>query len=389
MKRIPLSVPVMRGNESRYLQECIATNWVSYVGPFVERFEAAFAAHLGVPNAVATNSGTASLHVALLVAGTGSDDEVLLPDLTFIAPANVVRYCRAQPVFVDVTSTHWQLDVDKVARFLAEECARTADGTVDRATGRRVRAIVPVHILGHPVDMDPLLELAQRYGLVVIEDATESLGSLYKGQPVGTLGQSGCFSFNGNKVITSGGGGMLVTRDPVIASRTRYLSTQARDSKDEYVHDDIGFNYRLTNIQAAVGLAQLEQLDEHVRRKREIAAGYADGLADVPGLTLPGEASWAFSTFWLYTVRVADGARRSSRELIADLADAGIESRPVWAPIHEQRPYRDARAFMIEHTPSIYRQAVSLPSSVDLTTEEQARVIEAVRRSLCRVTQGR
>ena len=375
----------MRGNESRYLEECIATNWVSYVGPFVERFESAFAAQLGVPHAVAMNSGTAALHVALLAAGIRPDDEVLLPDLTFIAPANAVHYCRAHPVFIDVTPTHWQLDVDKLARFLDEECERTTAGTIDRATRRPVRAILPVHILGHPVDMDPLLDLAERYGLVVIEDATESLGSLYKGRAVGTLGASGCFSFNGNKIITSGGGGMLVTRDDAVSSRSRYLSTQARDSAAEYVHEDVGFNYRLTNIQAAVGLAQLERLDEHVRRKREIATRYAAGLADLPGLALPGEASWAFSTFWLYTVRLDDEARRSSRELIADLAAAGIESRPVWAPIHEQRPYRDARAFMIEHAPSIYRQAVSLPSSVDLTAEDQERVVDSVRRALGRV----
>lgn len=372
----------MRGNEGRYLQECIDTNWVSYVGPFVERFETAFAHAVGAPYAVAMQSGTAALHVALLVAGVGPDDLVIVPDLTFIAPANAVRYCGADPVFVDVTADRWQLDVDKVARFLERECERGNAGTRDRATGRRIAAIVPVHLLGHPVDLDPLMALAERYRLAVVEDATESLGSAYKGRAPGTFGLCGCFSFNGNKIITSGGGGMLTTASRDIAERARYLSTQARDDRREYVHESVGFNYRLTNLQAAVGLAQLEQLDDHVRRKREIASGYAKGLADLPGVTLPGEAPWARSTFWLYTILVAPPAARTSRELIADLEAENIEARPVWAPLHEQRPYRDARTFGIEHSGTIHARAVSLPSSVDLGPEDQERVVAAVRRSL-------
>ena len=372
----------MRGNEGRYLQECIDTNWVSYVGPFVERFETAFAQAVSAPYAVAVQSGTAALHVALLAAGVGRDDLVIVPDLTFIAPANAVRYCGADPVFVDVTPDRWQLDVDKVARFLERECERGADGTRDRATGRRIAAIVPVHLLGHPVDLDPLMALAERHRLAVVEDATESLGSTYKGRAPGTFGLCGCFSFNGNKIITSGGGGMLTTASRDIAERARYLSTQARDDRREYVHESVGFNYRLTNLQAAVGLAQLEQLDAHVRRKREIASGYAKGLADLPGVTLPGEAPWARSTFWLYTILVAPPAARTSRELIADLEAENIEARPVWAPLHEQRPYRDARAFGIEHSGTIHARAVSLPSSVDLGAEDQERVVAAVRRSL-------
>ena len=382
MRRIPLSIPVMRGNEARYLKECIDTNWVSYVGPFVERFETEFATAVGAPHAVAMNSGTAALHVALLAAGIGAGDLVVVPDLTFIAPANAVRYCGADPVFVDVTADRWQLDVDKVAAFLKGECERTASGLRDRATGNRVAALLPVHLLGHPVDLDPLLAIAAEYGLAVIEDATESLGSTYKGRAPGTFGLAGCFSFNGNKIITSGGGGMLTTASEDVARRARYLSTQARDDPLEYVHASIGFNYRLTNLQAAVGVAQLEQLDEHVRRKREIAARYAAGLGGLPGVTLPGEAPWARSTFWLYTIRVAPPARRTSRELIADLDGAGIEARPVWAPIHEQVPYRGSRTFGLEHSNAIYRSAVSLPSSVDLTAEDQDRVIAAVRGAL-------
>ena len=371
----------MRGNEAKYLAECIDTNWVSYVGPFVERFESEFGRAVGAPHAVAMNSGTAALHIALLAAGVGPGDLVVVPDLTFIAPANAVRYCGADPVFVDVTADRWQLDVEKVAAFLSTECDRTAAGIRDRLTGKRVAAVLPVHLLGHPVDLDPLMALAAAHGLAVIEDATESLGSTYKGRPPGTFGLAGCFSFNGNKIITSGGGGMLATGSADVARRSRYLSTQARDYGREYVHEAVGFNYRLTNLQAAVGVAQLEQLDAHVRRKREVAARYAAGLDGIPGVTLPGEAPWARSTFWLYTILVAPPARRSSREVIADLDGAGIDARPLWAPLHEQRPYRDARTFGLEHSAAIYAAAVSLPSSVDLSPEDQDRVIAAVLRS--------
>jgi len=373
----------MRGNEASYLAECIRSNWVSYLGPFVDRFEREFAHSLGTPHAVAMNSGTAALHVALLCAGVHAGDEVILPDLTFIAPANAATYCGAEAVFVDVTDDYWQLDIEKVERFLLDDCSLTEAGTVDRSTGRPVTAVVPVHILGHPVDMDPLLAIAAKWRLAVIEDATESLGSRYRGRTVGTLGGSACFSFNGNKIITSGGGGMLTTASKTVADRARYLSTQARNDAVEYVHEEVGYNYRLTNLQAAVGLAQLEQLPSHVERKRTIARRYEDGLSGIPGVLLPKEAPWAFSTFWLYTIRVGLDARRTSRELIGDLAVAGIEARPLWAPLHDQRPYRSARSFGIERSSILYAQAVSLPSSVDLTEDDHDRVVAAVRRSLC------
>jgi perosamine synthetase len=377
-KRIPLSAPVLGASELRYLEECVRTNWVSYAGPFVTRFENELARAVGSSHGVAVASGTAALHLALVVAGVGPDDAVIVPDLTFIATANAVRYCGAEPIFADVTSDTWQLDVDKVAAYLASECDATTGGLVDRESGRRVRAVIPVHALGHPVDMDPLLELAHRYGLRVVEDATESLGATYRGRPTGTLGDLGCFSFNGNKIITSGGGGMIVTAGADLAERARYLSTQARDDATEYVHHEVGFNYRLTNVQAAIGLAQLERLPDHVERKRAIAARYAAAFEAVPALARPTEMPWARSTFWLYTVRVGARARRSSREVIAALAREGIEARPLWAPLHEQRPYRGARAYRLENARRIYDEAVSLPSSVDLSPEDQDRVIGAV-----------
>ena len=377
---IPLSVPEMRGNELAYLRECIETNWVSYVGPFVTRFEEQMAKYVGTRHAVATNSGTAALHVALLVAGVKPGDEVLVPDLTFIAPANAIRYAGAFPVFMDVTPDYWQMDGDKVVVFFEKEC-HVADGRLrNRRTGRPVTAIVPVHILGHPVDMQPILDVARRYDLRVIEDATETLGGKYRGTMVGAMGDIACFSFNGNKIITTGGGGMLTTDNEEWASKAKYLTTQAKDEPIEYVHHEIGYNYRLTNLQAAVGVGQMENLDDYIRIKRDIAERYAKGLSDVTGLTLPAEAPWAFSTFWLYNVLVDEGkAGLGSRELQKALAERNIQTRPLWAPIHEQRPYRDCEAYRIEMTPHLHRHALSLPCSVGLREADQQRVIAAVR----------
>ncbi len=377
---IPLSVPEMRGNELAYLRECIETNWVSYVGPFVTRFEDRMAKYVGTSHAVATNSGTAALHVALLVAGVKPGDEVLVPDLTFIAPANAIRYAGAFPVFVDVTPDHWQMDAGKVAEFLGKECRADGGRLRNHRTGRPVTAIMPVHLLGHPVDMQPIVDAARSHNLRVIEDATETLGGKYRGTMVGSLGDISCFSFNGNKIITTGGGGMLNTSNEEWARRAKYLTTQAKDDPIEYVHHEIGYNYRLTNLQAAVGAGQMENLDDYIRIKRDIAARYAKGLADVPGLTLPQEAPWAFSTFWLYTLLV-DEARygMDSRALQRALADRNIQTRPLWAPIHEQRPYRDCQAYRIETAPHIHRRALSLPCSVGLREDDQQRVIAAVR----------
>ena len=294
---IPLCVPSMGGNEWAYVKECLDINWVSSLGAFVDRFETELAEYVGSKHAVATASGTAALHIALLVAGVEPDDEVLLPALTFIAPANAVRYCQAWPVFIDVEPRFWQLDIDRVARFLEDECVVREGALHNRASGRRVKAVLPVHVLGHPVDMNPLLGLARRYGLAVVEDATESLGARYKDRLVGNLGDIAVFSFNGNKLITTGGGGMIVTDSREWADRARYLTTQAKDDSIEYVHNEVGFNYRLTNVQAAMGCAQLEDIEDRLTAKRAVAEAYRDGLADVEGVTLPEEAPWASSAW--------------------------------------------------------------------------------------------
>ena len=301
---IPLCVPEIHGNEWVYIKDCLDTNWVSSIGPYVDRFEQMLAAKIGTSGAVAAVNGTSALHIALLVAGVEPEDEVLVSTLTFIAPVNAIRYAGAWPVFIDAEEDYWQMDARKLADFLDQECVSRQGSLFNRTSGRRVKAVLPVHILGHPCDMDAILEVARRYDLLVIEDGSEGLGAMYKGQSVGSLGDIACFSFNGNKIITTGGGGMIVTNNLSWVQKARYLTTQAKDDSVEFVHGAIGYNYRLTNIQAAMGCAQVEQLENYIAIKRQIAARYQDAFENLPGITLMKEASWAFSSFWLPTVLV-------------------------------------------------------------------------------------
>lgn len=376
---VPLCVPELRGNEWAYIKECLDTNWVSSVGSYVDRFERAVADRVGTAHAVATVNGTAALHVALQLAGVQPDDEVLVSTLTFIAPANAIRYVGANPVFVDAEPRYWQMDAERAADFLERGCTWRDGALYNRVTGRRVRAIVPVHVLGHPVEMTPLLEAARRYGLSVVEDATESLGAEWHGRPVGQLGDIACFSFNGNKLITTGGGGMLVTNDEQLARRARYLTTQAKDDPIEYVHEAVGYNYRLTNVLAAMGVAQMEQLDAYIAAKRDTAARYAEALGDLPGVEVMREAPWARSVFWLYTVLVdAERFGMDSRALLRALGERGIQTRPLWQPLHRSKAHAGAFAIGGEVAERLNRDALSLPCSVGLTPDEQTRVIEAM-----------
>ncbi|MCH7746273.1 MAG: LegC family aminotransferase [Chloroflexi bacterium] len=376
---IPLSAPELRGNEWKYVKECLDTNWVSSAGAFVDQFERMLADYVGAEHAVATCNGTAALHTALLVAGVQPDDEVLVSTLTFIAPANAIRYVGAWPVFMDAEPDYWQMDAQKVTEFLDKWCRWENGRLVNRATGRRIKALMPVHILGHPCDMTPLLEVARKYELTVIEDATESLGARYNGQKVGTLGDIACFSFNGNKLLTTGGGGMIVTDNEKWAERARYLTTQAKDDSYEYIHQEIGYNYRLTNIQAALGCAQLEQINDYIAAKRLIAAMYEDSLGNLPGITLMKEADWAFSAFWMYTVLVDEAEYGTNcRGLLDILRENGVQTRPLWQPLHRSPAHRGAQAWRCSEADRLYEQALSLPCSVGISESELARVAELV-----------
>jgi perosamine synthetase len=369
--QIPLCEPHLAAREWEYVKQCLDTNFISSVGPFVDRFERELARAVGTKYAVATVNGTSALHIALLVAGVQPDDEVLIPCLTFVASANAVRYVGAWPVFLDVEPDYWQLDVEQLTAFIDRECQMTGGVLRNRRTGRRIAAILPVDALGHPCEMRAIVDVATRHGLAVVEDATESLGATDAGQPVGSLAPIACFSFNGNKIITSGGGGMIVTDIEAWARKAKYLTTQAKDDPLEHLHNEIGYNYRLTNVLAALGCAQLEQLVSFVDHKRRIAATYSDTLASVPGIRLMRERSDAHSIFWMYTILVDETTfGMDSRALLRELSDRGIQTRPLWCPLHRLRPYREAQAWNISVADRLYAEALSLPCSVGLTLEE-------------------
>ena len=376
---IPLIVPEICGNEWKYVKECLDTNWVSSVGSYVDQFEKMTAERAGTKFAIATVNGTAALHIALLLAGVQAEDEVLVSTLTFIAPANAIRYVGAWPVFIDAEPKYLQMDSACVAEFIESDCRWDGLELRNRRTGRRVKAILPVHILGHPVDLDPIMELASKYSLQVIEDATEGLGASYRGRNLGSIGHVGCFSFNGNKIITTGGGGMLVTNNAEWAARARYLTTQAKDDPIEYVHNAVGYNYRLTNLLAAMGCAQMEQLDVFVEAKRRIATSYRESLADLPGVRLPEEAEWAFSTFWMYTPLIDEKQSRiDSRQLLRKLNENKIQARPLWQPMHRSPAHDSSGSPPCPIADALHRQAISLPCSVGLSRSSQDQVVAVI-----------
>ena len=380
---IPLCVPEIRGNEWQYVKECLDSNWVSSVGPFVDRFEQALADYVGTKCAVACVNGTAALHIALLTAGVLPDDEVLVSALSFIAPANAIRYAGAWPVFIDAEELYWQMDPNRVYDFLHKDCSWSNGSLWNKETKRRVSAILPVHILGHPVDMDPLMELAEKYNLAVIEDATESLGAKYKDRNVGNLGHIACFSFNGNKIITTGGGGMITTNNEAWAAKAKYLTTQAKDDPIEFVHGQIGYNFRLANVLAAIGVGQMELLDEYVAFKRATARKYNEAFARIPSITCMSEAEWAFSTSWLYTILInEDSSGRTSRTVLRDLDRHKIQARPLWQPLNQSPAYAAMPQIKCPTAERLNRLALSLPCSVGLKADQQDSVIRIVSESL-------
>jgi perosamine synthetase len=380
---IPLCEPVIRGREWEYVKECLDTNWVSSVGKYVGRFEREITTVSATSHAVAMINGTASLHISLIIAGVAEDDEVLMPGLTFIAPANAVRYAGAWPRFFDVDPETWQLDVNLVGNFLRSDCTYSNGTLRNRHTGRRISAVLPVHILGGSVDMSPLLGMAKEFNLKIIEDATESLGASYCGKPLGGIGDAGVFSFNGNKLITTGGGGMLVTNNREWAEKARYLSTQAKDDPVEYFHNEVGYNYRLTNIQAALGCAQLEQLSEYIAAKRKIFSNYREGLADLPGISFQKTCSGGESICWLTTISInSDNSGTDSRKLLNTLAQQKIQTRPLWHPLHLLPPYKGCAAGPLPVTEKLHRECLSLPSSVNLPKNAQDRIIGCIRKAV-------
>jgi len=385
---LPLSEPCLQGNEWNYVRECLDSGWISSVGEFVNRFEQRVADYAGVKYAVATVNGTSALHTALLVAGVRPEDEVLVSTLTFIATANAIRYAGAHPVLIDSEARWWQMDPQLVEDFLRNRC-RVVDGELRNcSTGRRVSAIMPVHVLGHPVNLEALDTLAQEFGLRLLEDAAESLGASWGTRRIGNTADIACVSFNGNKTITCGGGGMLLTNRREDADRARYLTTQAKDDAVEYIHNEIGFNYRMTTVLAAIGLAQLEQLDGFVHRRREIAAFYRAQLS-LPGLTWHTDAPGARSTDWLSTVLIDPlQTGLTAVQLRDQLQQARIQTRRLWQPMHLSPAHAGCEAVLNGTADRLFAQALSFPSTPNLQAADLQRIVSSVLQILPAAAQG-
>jgi perosamine synthetase len=385
---IPLCVPHIRGNEWAYVKECLDSEWVSSVGLFVDRFEAEFARYVGSDRAVACASGTAALHVALLLAGVKPRDLVLAPTLTFVATVNAIRYCGADPLFFDADE-HYNIAAPQVAAFLQEDTLKKNGALYHRKSGRHISTLLLTHVFGNAVDLEPLLSLCEEFGLPLVEDATESLGTRYLpssgsrtgGRHTGTLGLFGCFSFNGNKIITTGGGGMLVTDDEALARKARYLTTQAKDDEVRFIHNEIGYNYRMTNVQAAIGVAQLEKIDDYKRKKKVFYDRYVDGLAGVKGLAIGRLPTYADNNCWMPALQVDSAAYGEDREaLMARLERASIQTRPVWMLNHRQRAFVDCERMGIVNAESLLAITLNIPCSIGMAEAQQDRVIRELRR---------
>jgi perosamine synthetase len=357
---IPVAEPDLKGNELKYVTDCVVTEWVSSLGKYVRAFEERMAALCERRFALSTSNGTTALHLALAVLGIGPGDEVIVPALTFVATANAVSYTGARPVFADSEPHYWQLDPARLEDLVTE----------------RTKAIIPVDLYGHPVDMDAIQQVAERHHLYVIEDAAEAHGALYKGRPCGSLGDMSCFSFYGNKVITTGEGGMVLTDHEEWYERASFLRDHAMSKTERYYHPEIGFNYRLTNIQAALGLAQLERIDEFVEAKRRNASLYAERLAGVVGITPAPEAPWARNVYWMYSILVDEAYPLSRDGLMTALRERGVDTRPFFRAIHTMPcHYRQERLSVSE---SLAVRGINLPSSVKLKGEQIDYITEQI-----------
>lgn len=362
---IPLCVPEIKGNEWKYVKECLDTSWVSSVGAFVDRFEDEFAKYEEAEVAVVTMNGTAALQLALNTLNIGEGDEVIVSSMTFISPVNTIKYVGATPVFVDVCRDTFVMDAEKVEELITDN----------------TKAIMPIHIYGYPVDMDKINKIAKKYGLYVIEDATEALGTIYKGKKAGTIGDIGCFSFNGNKLITTGAGGMLVTNNKERGERAKYLSNQTKTILDNggCLHEEIGYNFRMPNLLAAVGVAQLEMVPEYISAKRRNAALYNELLKDVKGITLvKNDCMDIQNSYWLYSILVEKEFPASRDELLRILNKNGIGARPFFMAVHEMPPYIGDKTGDMSITNEISSLGINLPSSVNLAEEDIRKVCKVI-----------
>jgi dTDP-4-amino-4,6-dideoxygalactose transaminase len=373
-KRIYLSSPHMSGGEMKYIKEAFEQNWIAPLGPNVDAFEKAIAAYCGVKEAAALSSGTAAIHLALIILGVKAGDEVIASSFTFSATVNPIVYQGATPVFVDSEPDTWNMDPELLEQTIRERLD----------LGKRVKAIIPVHLYGMPADMEAILEIAARYDIPVIEDAAEALGSRFKGKAAGSFGRIGILSFNGNKILSTSGGGMFISDDPELVRQARFLSTQARDAAPHYQHSQIGYNYRMSNLLAGVGRGQLEVIDERVGQRRDNHLFYRHHLEGVKGITLlkePGEGY--FSNYWLSTILIDPSSTGiSNYQLMEELEKHNIETRPLWKPMHVQPVFADSPVYQNGTSERLFQQGLCLPSGSNMTDEDRDRVLNVLQQKL-------
>jgi perosamine synthetase len=369
-----LSGPNISGNEWKYVKDCLDTGWVSSVGSYVDQFEKMNASFAGTKYAVATSSGTTALHVCLLLNNIGQDDYVIAPNITFIASINSIKYTGAEPILIDVDPETWQMDLGLLEEFLEKETMQV-NNVCAYKDGKTIKAIMPVHVLGNMCDMDRLVQIASKHNLLVIEDSTEAVGSYYKERHAGSFGLMGTFSFNGNKIITTGGGGMIITNDEQLAKRAKHITTQAKSDPFEYIHDEIGYNYRLVNTAAAMGVAQMEQLPSFIKRKQEIIALYKDKLEGVGDIKFQRIGQDVTPNWWLPTIMTG-----KQKEVLNLLNSRKMQSRPLWVPMSQLKMFKNNVYYTKNNTSNfLYQRCLSIPCSTYITDEQLESVANAIK----------
>lgn len=382
-KFIPLSVPNLKGKETEYVTHAVESEWVSTGGPYVNDFEDKTASYVKAKGAVSCQNGTSGLHIALQVCGVTKEDEVIVPTLTFIASVNPVKYIGAEPMFMDCDDLLC-MDADKLLEFCERECRFIEGKLINNKTRKHVKAVIVVHVFGNMADMERFMEIADRFNLKVIEDASEALGTYYikgkyKGKYAGTMGNIGVYSFNGNKIITTGGGGMIVSNDEELLKRAKHLTTQAKSDELYYTHDDIGYNYRMTNLQAALGLAQLEQLESFIKIKEENYNLYKELVKGIEGLTILGFRNDIRPNYWFYALNCDEAYSLKRDEIIKYLASKGIQSRPIWGLISDQKPYVGSQTYRIVKAKKYLDNIVNIPCSSNLSKQDVLYVMECLK----------
>lgn len=385
---IPLSIPNFEGNERKYVDDALDQGWVSTGGAYITKLEEKLADFLNVEKTAAVQSGTSALHLSLIACGVQPGDMVIVPTLTFIAAVNPVRYQFAEPVFMDCDDSLC-MDPQKLRRFCESECVTENGQLKHKSTGKTVKAVVVVHVFGNMADMESIMDIAQEFHLKVIEDATEALGTQYtngrySGKFAGTIGDFGAYSFNGNKIITTGGGGVVTSKDPAEVEHLKYLSTQAKDDPHFYIHNEIGYNYRMTNLQAALGVAQMEELPEFIHRKQENYRFYQQLLQGFPNGTLFSFREGTSSNKWFYSLKLnmEKLQTKKMRDVITMLQECGVQTRAIWGLIHEQLPYQNAIAYEMEKAPYYSQCILNIPSSTQITEDDIRFVVENIKKIL-------